>query len=280
MNKTGIPYLDFAWNPGGFGCSKGCPTCWARRQTHSPACPPCPDCRAFRVHLHAERLTGKAAPESRKKPAVVGVQFTGELFDPQRPTADVQRILDAAWGGLRHTMVFLTQQYRRADDELGDWYKANVKCSGHYAALVNSWHIGTTCRNTDQYGQAAKLFGNCAWRWWVSAEPIAGPILPEHFSRPVGIVIGADNQVTAPFRMDWIRQTATAFAYAGVPVYVKQLWMFRCGRCCIHIEEKPGMYGCNCMTPQWRRVLVTDPALFPEDLRLRDLPWTLTTKKP
>jgi protein gp37 len=30
MNKTAIPYLDFAWNPV-TGCTYGCPECWARK---------------------------------------------------------------------------------------------------------------------------------------------------------------------------------------------------------------------------------------------------------
>ena len=57
MNRTGIPYLDFTWNPGGFGCSAGCPGCWARRRLITdPALFP-PDLRLRELPW---RLTTKA----------------------------------------------------------------------------------------------------------------------------------------------------------------------------------------------------------------------------
>ena len=67
MNKTGIPYLDFGWNPGGCGCSNGCDGCWARVKVAPRVgrINDCDDCKNFRVHFHPERL---GDPAKRKKP--------------------------------------------------------------------------------------------------------------------------------------------------------------------------------------------------------------------
>lgn len=73
MNKTGIPYLDYVVNPGGYGCSKGCDGCWARRDAlRRGKAIGCKQCENFEVHFHPKRL---GEPAKRKKPAVIGVQF-------------------------------------------------------------------------------------------------------------------------------------------------------------------------------------------------------------
>jgi protein gp37 len=248
MNRTGIPYLDFCWNPCGYGCSNicNCPTCWARRQATQPGPtqPTCPDCRAFKVHFHPERLEGKQAPASRKKPAVIGVAFLGDLFDKVRPPEQIESTLHAVADSPWHTFVFLTQQYERASKWASAWWA--------YNARGNGWRWGTTCKNQDQFAAASEHFGRVP-RWWVSAEPLQGPIHPGA-RVPEGIIIGCDNQVAAPYNIEWVRETALAFAVAGSKAYIKQLWLPR--------------GGCT--------FLSTNPAEFPADLRLRDLPWTLT----
>ena len=76
MGADGRPIETvYAWNPGGMGCSNGCDGCWARaiakRNIH------CDDCRAFRVHLHEERL---CEPVNTKTARLVLVNFTCDSF--------------------------------------------------------------------------------------------------------------------------------------------------------------------------------------------------------
>lgn len=285
MNKTGIPYLDFCWNPCGFGCSKGCPTCWARRQTKGPAAPHCPDCRAFKVHFHPERLEKSASPASRRKPAIVGVQFTGELFDPQQGGTAIEQVLDVCGKEWRHSYVFLTQQYQRARRSLLSWFNNECTVVGRNetVATVRRWHIGTTCTRIEEYVFAEKCFANSAWRWWVSAEPLHTAFRPLGIL-PEGIIIGQNNQRTDACTWSTIRETASAFRDARVKVYIKQLWLWLCPTCGKRaVENLMGHARCPiCGTAEssFRLTLLTNPTLFPADLRDRDLPWTLTTKPP
>lgn len=78
----------------------------------------------------------------------------------------------------------------------------------------------------------------------------------EQCSAVCGVVVGCDNRRSVPFDLKWARDIVAQCKAAGVPVYVKQLRDFKTGR------------------------LLTYPEDFPEDLRIRELPWTLTTKKP
>jgi hypothetical protein len=79
--------------------------------------------------------------------------------------------------------------------------------------------------------------------------------------------------------VETIRKTAQAFHAAGVKVYVKQMWLWRCEKCKAVYEDAALDLGggCHCGA-RCSRVLATDPLLFPVDLRLRELPWALSTK--
>lgn len=283
MNRTGIPYLDFAWNPCGFGCSHRCPTCWARRQATAggPTSPTCQDCRQFKVHFHPERLRDKLAPTSRRKPAVVGVQFLGDLFDQRRCDNEPMAVMDACLDGCQHSYVFLTQQYARARDIMDRWYRLRIKTYGRsvYDITSRCWYVGTTCCTQDAYLHAANLHGDAAWPWWVSMEPLAEAIEPvSQAPRPKGVIIGADNQRSANCGFDAIVRTARAFEAVGVPVFIKQLWLWHCPNC---RETWITPCDCSCGTPASRMLfgLETDPARFPLALQMRQLPWALTIKR-
>lgn len=238
MNKTGIPYLELGWNPCGFGCSKGCDGCWAQRMAHRMSCP---DCQAFKPHFHPERLVKGF---TQKKPTVVGVQFTGDLFDKQQDEENIFKVLDAALANPQHTYVFLTQQYQRASDLLSSWVGAitNPDCT---KAISQNWFIGTTCRSQAEYDKAAECFSGPRWNWWVSAEPLKSVIASNGPRRAQGIIIGCDNRRNYACPTALISRTAVLFS--DTDVYVKQLY-------------KDGK-------------VTTDMNDFPDELKLRDLPW-------
>jgi hypothetical protein len=199
-----------------------------------------------------------------KEAAVVGVQFVGDLFDPARSRKEIFSVLDACDRAFWQTHVFLTQRYEIAFMLLREW-----SASRNMQLAKATWWIGTTCHNQDELNHAADLFGNdqpagergqrTRWNWWVSAEPLRGPIMINGRPRPSLVVLGADNQASEPYNIAWHRQSAEAFTRAGVLVYMKQLWL-------------PGHEF-----PQNR--LVKELSEFPADLRVRQLPWRLVTKE-
>lgn len=313
MNKTGIPYLDFCCNPGGFGCSAGCDGCWARKQAprigrnlH------CDDCRDFKVHFHPERLVGLA---KRKKPAVVGIQFTGELFDPKRITGEVFQVLDALYSAPQHDYVFLTQQIELASEAFRIWRNKN-----QLKRLPDNWYIGVTVRNQAELDQRAPVLLDIPGKRWLSIEPIREnidvyPYLCDARRKQVqagadnfslsgfchspcddcsdfdlyycknihGVIIGADNRVSQPFQTRWVDNITLCCMNAAIPVYIKQVYLWRCPRCGLTMKRIDTSLKCACGLRQrdFQYSLITDPEKFPEHiLRYRNLPWTLTTKQP
>ncbi len=281
---------NYSWNPGGWGCSNlpDCPGCWSKSQA-SFVGGFCPDCKAFRVHLHEERL---AAPANTKKPGVVLVNFTCDTWDLKRSSVDIGKILDAALAAPWHTYVFLTKQaaWLRAFFE-GQFGQQFIR-DGH---PPDNWHLGLTIRN--QADADAKLpdFLQVQGNKWLSLEPLwdgvdlenaffvttsqqdkaraeaaiaDGGIAPVSALVPgltyrrakiAGVIIGHDNRANAPGTktLEHIRSVVCQCEAAGVNVFVKQLWMEIGGK----------------------RKLVHDPEQFPDDLRHRDLPWTFPNKE-
>jgi protein gp37 len=272
VNKSGIPYLDYAWNPCGFGCSAGCSTCWARpiplRMGKALACP---DCKAFRPHYHEERLT---QPGGHRAAGVVGVQFTGDLFDPRHASGAIQQVLDHAYCTPRHTYVFLTQQYERCRQAMDRWMERY-----HVSRLPTNWYVGATVRTNYHAERCWPFFLSLPGRWWISAEPLGGFV---DFSPALGttgfsgIVIGADNQATVQWDIEWARWAVQQTA-GKVPVYVKQLWAWVCPECDGALRHTPPSGRCGCGNDFFRR-LVHEAAEMPEDMQQRELPWKLTTK--
>jgi len=248
MTRTGIPYLDFTYNPCGFGCSQKCDGCWAKRL--APRVGKnigCAKCAAFEPHFHPERLD---EPLMRWKPAVIGVQFTGELFDRAHDRANIYRCIQVMQRADWHQYVILTQQ---------PGYLVELALPASFLASDGIFW-GVTGRNgAEAEEQIELLFSSGAKNCWISLEPLNGyvavsPYMESWQPHLSGVIVGCDNRKSAPFKLEWIESVVEQCQAANVPVYVKQ------------IRLKPG------------GKLLHDLADFPEHLRLRQLPWKLTTK--
>lgn len=255
MGRSKINYRNdevpayYAWNPGGCGCSGGCDGCWARAGSARMG-NHCPKCKAFDVHLHEERLR---LPACTSPGGVVLVNFTCDTFDMKRPLADRVKILRAAFEAKHHNYVFLTKNGIR------------MALDFETTAYDPFWWLGLSiCNQRQADTNLPALLQIPRYRLWLSIEPLWERINMDcvypvgesdddghPLSNLAGVIVGHDKRPDAPGSgtLDHVRCVVDQCRQANVPVFVKQL----------HIDGK----------------LRHTPEHFPEDLRQRDLPWSM-----
>jgi protein gp37 len=266
----------YGWNPGGCGCSAGCDGCWARAMPFKGAT--CPDCRAFRVHMHPERL---GQPAATRRAGVVLCNFTNDWCDRLRAACDRKQMVSAMTAAEQHTYVTLTKQ------------PGVLAALRHDMPSMAHEFDGLTIRTQKEADEKLAAFLSAAIpSRWLSLEPLHGPVdlsatlltrsLDIHTGRLgmllasakiKGVIIGHDNRRGRPGTdtLAHVRNVVKQCQAAGVRVFVKQLWLTKCKSCG---DFSHGPNGCPSNGTVVRR-LYTDVAEFPADLQLRDLPWSL-----
>ena len=125
MQKTPIEYLDMTWNPIAMRCtpwSRGCWNCWHLRMANrhgnnyifSPSAR-----RAYAggdPWLNTDEL---AAPLRRRKPARIGVQFMGDLFNESISNEWITSVFGVMAASPQHTFFILTKRIERS----AEWYQ-------------------------------------------------------------------------------------------------------------------------------------------------------------
>ena len=126
MNKTGIEYLDFTWNPLAMLCdpiSAGCQNCWHRRRAKMLASNPTIPVwqqRAYAGKSDPALITSRLEqPFKRKKPSIIGVQFMGDLWHHNIDWPMIDQVFEACHKAPQHTYIFLTKRIEAA------WYYFN-----------------------------------------------------------------------------------------------------------------------------------------------------------
>jgi len=233
MNKTGISWTDYSWNPVS-GCSKvseGCKFCyaeaWAKRWH-----------RSFEVTLHPEKLR-----EAKKIPAgsKVFVNSMSDLFHPKVPTwfindvfEEIEQVPDVVFQILTKRPEEINSRKNEINPIPGNvWLGVSVEMPQYVERideLVRTEHIGIK---------------------WVSFEPLLADIgkVKLKFATAHGIdwiVIGGESGPHhRPMDLEWARNIINQAKEQGVAVWMKQLGGLRPGG---ELED------------------------FPEDLRIREFP--------
>lgn len=296
------------WNPGGCGCTGGCKCCWARPLGKRMK-GKCEKCFNFKVHLHPERLPW---PAKKKKPGLVLSGFTHDWMDKKRPDQDIEDIMAAMVAAPQHQFVTLTQQAEHLAKFYQGMFSGMGRISGDEGAaqrikmlamnmsqrICIKWpppHIWNGCTIRTQAEATARLsaFLEIPGKKWISAEPLwrdahlnlvqktdaqmicrhcglgtnhayrhspivcwnCGAAMP--WTKAVaGVIVGHDNRKGAPgtHRLSHIYSVVDQCKAAGVACYVKQ----------IHHKGR------------FLRASHPDEfVLYPADLKLRDLPWSM-----
>lgn len=226
------------WNPL-VGCTNNCPTCWARKMAKRLL--KCPECKAFTPHVHYERVL---QPFYRQKPALILTNFQGDWLDPAFGNPICAKILNTMYDwAKRHTYITLTQHPDRLREVLAD-----------VEPVPNVYH-GVTITTQEQADERMPDFLQIPGPKWISAEPLKQLAFRSGELKDVaGIIVGHDNTKHWPGTggLQEVRMLLWRCREEGCPVFVKQIWhegkFLRASR--------PAEY-----------------ALYPEDLKVTQLPW-------
>jgi len=216
MNKTAIEYATHPCNAI-VGCSANCHNCWAkailRRFPHG-----CPDCAAFRPHFHPEVLEKLAV--RTKKPAIVLMNYTGDMFGPEVPQAWRDACFEAMAAAPWHRYLLLTKQPQNIT-------YADQRQFGTLRKWVEDILIGVSADTTEQAHMRLSVLQRTGLRAniWLSMEPLREPLLPSVITHFVNwLVVGPETPLrTARVRppLAWYETIRDACAERGVPVWFK-----------------------------------------------------------
>ena len=231
LSKSGIEYLDYAWNfySGCLNKKSGIclvQNCWAEGITvRFPDRYP----NGFEPTYYPEAFL---SPMSLKKPSVIGCAFMGDLFgdwvDPEeRLTVPVMQniagtktvslqgisVKQAIFSTIRccpqHTFLFLT----KCPWNLSKWSPFPENC-----------RVGVTTTNPQMFYEAQQYLSNIvATVRYISLEPFLERIWAPMVNGGVlgQLIIGAQTKPYRPPRVEWVEDMVKACDKAGVPVFIK-----------------------------------------------------------
>jgi len=224
MNKTNIEYLDYTWNPVAMRCtpvSEGCTNCWHIKMCDRLANNPKIDKYERRSYQGIEinlKLKELEAPLKRKKPAVIGVQFMGDLFHEDVGLHEIFQVCKVMREAKQHTFLLLTKRPGRM-----------LELFGSGTPLPNVW-LGVTTENQQRADERIPILLQIpAAKHFISVEPMLGPIdeLYEYFQwkQLDGVFAGCE---TGPGRrsakIQWFRDLKNQCVDNGIPFFLKRMF--------------------------------------------------------
>ena len=239
MQKTSIEYLTHTWNPIAMRCtgiSPGCEHCWHLRTADRLGCNeglPLDERKALigdgPFILRDRELS---APLRAKNPAVIGVQFMGDLFHEAVPDEFIGKAYHQMFKFTEHTYLILTKRPHRMVDMIPP-------------QITDFPHIyhGLTICNQQEADEKIPIFLQVPGNLWICVEPMLSEINlhlrikhdpkgKERMRRDIikGVVLGGETGPGArPMHPEWVRSVRDQCAEAGVPFFFKQWGKHRPG---------------------------------------------------
>jgi protein gp37 len=216
LNKTTISWTTKTWNPlrGCSRVSEGCRNCYAEA-LGTRFCRPG---LAFDGFVAGGRWTGrvkllehKMHDPALRKPGLVFVNSTSDLFHENLPLGDTLRVLDAIRRNPIATFQALTKRAHRLRLIAPDAWPSNL------------W-MGVSVESAAHLDRIDDLRGTNSAVKWVSFEPLLTSIGDVDLIGLDWIIIGGESGCSArPFHLEWARELIEQARAAGVCVFVKQM---------------------------------------------------------
>jgi len=210
MNKTGIEYCDYTWNPA-TGCEHGCNYCYARKIAErfkgGKAFP-----NGFKPTFHPERLND---PAKMKAPQSIFVCSMADLFGEWVPAYWIWDTFEAMDSAPQHTYIMLTKNPKKMASfapERGDQPRG----------IQKNWWFGTsvTCReDTHRIDTLQNRIGGD--NKFISFEPLLGDPGPLDLTGIKQVIVGTQTNPTIVPPSEAIRSVVLAAANASAKVFFK-----------------------------------------------------------
>lgn len=250
--KSDIEWTDSTWNPVS-GCSKvspGCAHCYAERLSlrfgHSKL-PWTPANAAENVVLHDARLV---IPLSWREPRMIFVNSMSDLFHELVPDEFIARVFETMRIASHHTYQILTKRPER----MRDWFGTDAGRPWSEEPLPNVW-LGTSIELNRWAHRASALRETPAAIRFISAEPLLGPLPDLDLAGIDWLIVGGESGSNhRPMDLEWARDIRDRCQAAGTSFFFKQLG------------------GTLAKAASSRDRKGVDPADWPPDLRLREMP--------
>ncbi len=218
MNKTGIEWCDYTWNPV-TGCLHGCPYCYARKIAErfkgSKAWP-----QGFEPMLHQDRLdaprhVGRRYYNPMPKGSTIFVCSMADLFGDWVPARWIWDVFEAMDTTPRHTYIMLTKNPVRMATfapERGDqprgikenwWFGASVTCREDTRRIDNLQN---------------RMMGS---NRFISFEPLLSDPGPLDLTGIKQVIIGAQTHPDQHVGLEWVLKIGEAADRAGAKVFMK-----------------------------------------------------------
>ncbi len=266
MNRTKIEYLTHSWNPLAMRCtpvSEGCEHCWHQAMARRLAANrriPAKEREAYAGGLPVMREGELDAPFRLRKPALIGVQFMGDLFHEDIWYGLIYELFTNVMAKCpQHTFLVLT---KRPEGALG--FSREAIPLHDFAWPKNVW-LGVSVENQKRADERIPILLQIpAAVRFVSIEPMLGPvdltrlILATRnkldalrgieysyvgadedgramWDDPVtegdwidGVIVGGESGPGArPMHPKWVRDVRDQCVAAGIPFFLKQLGAWR-----------------------------------------------------
>lgn len=251
MADSAIEWTDATWNPT-TGCdriSPGCSSCYAAtmaRRLKAMGQPkyqndgdPTTSGPGFALTVHPDVLD---VPARWRTPKMVFVDSMSDLFHTDVPDAFIADVFDVMAAAPQHTFQVLTKRSQRL--------------AALAPSLVwpdNVW-MGVSVENDRYTFRVDHLRQVPAAVRFVSAEPLIGPAPNVDLDGIDWVIVGGESGSGArPIDIDWVDQVVERADSAGTAVFVKQM-----GSAWARDNAATGKGS--------------DPALWPERLRRREMP--------
>jgi len=227
MNKTGIEWCDYTWNPV-TGCEHPCDFCYARkvatRFNVTKAFP-----KGFAPTMHPERLVD---PYKMKKPQTIFVVSMGDLFGNWVPDYWIDQVVYAATEAPQHTYIFLTknpEHMRRYFD--GKKVQPNFWLGTSVGENLQSW---------DRM-QSIMYLGSKGWNTLLSVEPLKAYAdvthkiwnlenTTEQLSHIGWVIIGMQTNPLEPCEPEVLEEVVKRAIFYDIPVFLKDSTLLCFGR--------------------------------------------------